>query len=757
MSIQSQHGEPTGDQNRGPAATAAQVDAQLAAAPAMQSPVDQWLSSPLTLRSELKFDSRNQSGTTFVVIEDPVRSKYFQLGSREYRFVACCDGKRTPREILESFNQRVADGEEPLDENSAMRICQWLVQSNLVVGQSIDNAKRLNTQANSIRRSQVMGLINPISCKFTLFNPNQALTRIQPYVQWWFSGWFFAIWCAVAAYALTQIYSHWDQMGAASNGILSGYSWIWLMLTWLALKVIHEAAHGTACRRYGGEVPEAGVLLLLFTPMAFVNVTSMWRFSNPWHRMVVSAAGMYIELFISFLALITWTRTTGVVADISFNVFLMSSVTTILFNANPLMRFDGYFLLSDFLGIPNLYTKGTKWFGDRIRSAFFGLPTTPNICTKKELRRVAIYGSMAFFWKISISVSLTIGAGVLFHGAGIILSAFGIALWFGIPIYNQLKSVFGQNAQHPVKPQRVLASCCVIGLLGASLFFALRAPATKSAPAIVQFTDETPLRADADGFICQLLVVDGQAVKKGQKLVVLDNPILANEVVKFERLAKEAKIQSRIYKKENELSLAMAELEKYNGINEQLSEKRAQAKGLTIVAPFDGFVFQRGLENRIGSFAKRGDALLTIAQRDTKEVIVSIDQRDLESIKGNEGEMLRVALPGVPVFESKLVRMDPRATEKPTHPSLCAQAGGPLVVRPASSGSSSGEPSFELLSPRFNIVLELDSNSSQQLHSGQRGRAFFSTREQSLGSYFYLAAADWLETKIEMATQTAVF
>lgn len=718
---------------------------------------DQWLDSRLKLRAELKFDSRFENKKAFVVIEDPVRSKYFQIGPREYRFVASIDGIKTPREIIALLNANLAESEPAYDDESVMQICQWLVQSNLVFGEAIDNAKRLNTQANALKRSQLIGLINPISCKFKLFNPNTALTKIQPYAQWLFSTWFFVIWCGVAIYAVSQIYWHWDELGAASTGILSGYSWIWLLIIWILLKVVHEAAHGTACRRYGGEVPEAGVLLLLFTPMAYVNVTSMWRFSNRWHRIVVSAAGMYVELFISFLAFILWAQTTGVVANIAFNVFLMSSVTTILFNANPLMRFDGYFLLSDLLKIPNLYSKGTKWFGDRIKSLAFGVPRTSNICNDSELRRVAIYGSLAFFWKISISISLIIGASVLFHGLGLILSAIGVALWFGVPIYNQFKSLFGANAKHRVNPYRFAFSVCVIALFGFSMFWILKAPAIKSAPAIVQFADETLLRADASGFVSQLLVTDGQAVTKGQCLIVLDNPTLTNEVVELERLAGEAKVQYRIYKKQKKLSLAMTELKKHEELNQQLAEKQAEANGLQVTAPFDGFVFQRNLDNMIGSFAKRGDPLISIAQRQTKEVVVSIDQQDLESIEGNEGELLRVVMPGLSVFRSKLIRVNPRASEIPTHPSLCAQAGGPLNVRPAITGGNSEEPQVELLSPRFNVFLELDPESSKRLQSGQRGRAFFSTCEQSLGSYLYLAVADWLEAKIEIATQTAAF
>jgi putative peptide zinc metalloprotease protein len=295
-------------------------------------------------------------------------------------------------------------------------------------------------------------------------------------------------------------------------------------------------------------------------------------------------------------------------------------------------------------------------------------------------------------------------------------------------------------------------------VIGISLFSILKAPATKSSPAIVQFADETVIRANTNGFIEELLVRDGDEVKQGQVLIRLSNPKLANEVVELERLADEALTQSRIFQQQNELAQAMAETRKNEELNKQLAEKSQEANGLNVLAPFDGFVFQRNMGNRLGSFAKRGDPLLTIAHRETKEIVVSIDQRDLESIEGNEGKILRVAMPGLMLFESKLVRVNPRASDIPTHPSLCAQAGGPLPVRPIVGNPDQQEKSrMELISPRFNAFLELDSSTSSRLHAGQRGRAFYSTRGQSLGSYVYLGVRNWLEHKIDLATQSAAF
>lgn len=717
---------------------------------------DPWLDSRLTLRPELKFDTRSENRTSFVIIEDPIRNKFFQIGPREYQFIASLDGKNTPREVLQQHN-RTLDEQPAYDQTTAVSICQWLIHSNLVSGESIDNASRLSAQSVALQRNELMGLLNPISFKIKLFNPNRLLSRIQPYTQWLFSTWFFVVWCAVAAYSLCLILTQWDRMAESTVGILSGYSWIWVLLIWIVLKLVHEISHGVACRRYGGEVPETGVLLLLFTPIAYVNVTSMWRFPNRLHRMVVAAAGMYVELFISFAALIFWDRTTGVASSIAFNVFLMSSVTTLLFNANPLMRFDGYFLLSDYLKIPNLYSKGINWFGSRFRNLVFGVPITSNVCDQSETGYVAVYGTLAVIWKLSISISLLIGASVLFHGLGLLLALVGGSLWFGAPLYRQFKSF---SESHPSSRPRLVRTCLsfgLFGLAGIGVFWVLKAPATKSAPAIVQFEDLSIVRADVDGFVSRVLVDDGDTVSAGQPLMVLDNPTLANEVEELKRLADESQIQYRIFKQQQKLALALAELKKHEELNNQLAEKRAAAKGLIVSAPRDGFVFERNLANCVGSFVKRGDSLLSIGQSQSKEIIVSIDQRDLESLKGNEGTVVRVAMPGTPVFETQLARVNPRASERPTHLALCANIGGPLDVRPVNGENQSAESSVELLSPRFNAILRLTPDSSGRLQSGQRGRAFFLTCDQSLGDYCYLAAKDWLERKIEIATQSAVF
>jgi len=714
----------------------------------MADPNEQWLTAVLTLRKELRFETRVEQGKRFVMIEDPVRNKFFRIGVREFSLISAVDGIRSMRQLAADHQDTT------IDEAFAVQIGQWLTQSNLAYNNELDSSRRINAQAKSLNKAAMFGKLNPISFKVKLFNPTNALDVIFPIAKYAFSKAFFVVWCIVALMGLRVIWSQWDAMGDASTGILSSFGWLWMLAFWLLLKIVHEAAHGIACRKYGGEVPEAGVLMLLFTPMAYVNVTSMYRFANRWHRIVVAAAGMYVELFIAFICVIVWNQSEGLVADAAFQIFIMASVTTILFNANPLMRFDGYFILSDVLGVANLYPKGTGWFGDRLKSLVFGTPKTANIIPRGEFWRCSIYGTMAFGWKMLISISLTIGASVLLPNFGVFLAAIGAALWIALPLYKQYEQTVGSKAKHPVSPKRLSISLGVMALVGVLLFFVLAAPATKSAPALVQFANETILRAESPGFIDKIHVQSGDRVKQGDLLVRLRNRELLDEVTALQCRVDEARIQVRIHQQAAELGLASVEEERLFGLEKQLKEKGQMAQSLEVRAPFDGFVFQRQLQNMQGQFVDQGDPILNVAKHRHKEIIVSMDQRDLDSVTENQGQEIRVLFSGMPVFRSRFSHINPRATTSTTHPTLCTHAGGSLPVKSASASDADSEgASFELLSPRFTAKLTLEDDVSQSIHSGRRGLAFFKTGRQSMGSYLYLAACDWLRNKIELAMQ----
>lgn len=720
--------------------------------------LQQMLAAKLTLRQELRFDFRCATNENQVIIEDPIRAKFFQIGLAEFKLVSSFDGQCSLEEILQRGDLH-SDKSSVLSVDQSIKVVQWLLQNNLGYVAASDNLQRIEDQAKHSARAKMLGLLNPLSFKLPLFNPNRLLRSLGVLASVLFSVWFLLVWLAVGGFAASILFSDWQRIGLSSLQVFSGFRWLWLLLAWIGLKAIHELAHGLACRKFGGEVPEAGLLFILFTPMAYVNVTSMWRLSNRWERILISSAGIYVELFLSFVALILWHYAPGFWGDIGFNIFVMASLNTVMFNANPLMRFDGYFILSDLLQIPNLYSKSMRWLGDRFKNLVFGTPVSAGLLKPGESPIVPIYGILAWCWKITIGISLLIAASVLFQGAGILLTAVGVVLWYAIPAWKHWKWFTKAKQNREIQMPRLVASSAIAVAILYGMFVLFAAPATKSAPALVQFSGEQLLRAGNDGFVKELLVETGQRVVAGQPLIVLSSPELELSLVELEKRIQESVILNRIKTMNGELAMAQAESETAESLRQQRSEKEALKAALVLKAPADGIVFRRGLEHQIGRYVRAGEELLTFAQSSTKEIVVAVDQRDWDSIKECEGKPIRILFPGHAITSGILRRIVPKASLNPLHPSLMATNGGPLAVKPKAENPREREPdsSMELLAPRFAIELELNPKDSEALSAGQRGHAFFDAKRQSMGSYLYLAIADWFEEKAEIASQTAAF
>ncbi len=709
------------------------------------------LSTAPGLRRELKVDLRKQKGLLVAIVEDPVRSRFFQVGNVEYHFLMMLDGKRTVQEIVQAMQH--GRGYEQFDVDSARKICEWLSNMNLLDTAGGQTTGRLCQAAQAKEKQKWFGLLNPVSFRVNLINPDQSLAKIKPFTQWLFSPLCVIVWVLAGIYAYSLVSSDYDRFTSAAAGILSSERWIWLLLIWVVLKIIHETAHGIACKKYGGNVPSAGMLVLLFAPLAFVNVTSSWRFSSRFQRMVVSAAGMYVELFLAFVGIIVWYYAESqILSDLAYNVVIMAGVSTVLFNANPLLRFDGYYLLADLVEIVNLYGKGQAWFGDRTRHLLFGFPIDTNVCPKPELNMVRFYGICSFVWRIVLCVSLLLVASTLLGGAGLALAAIGAIFWVWMPLIQNVKKVTRAAQDHPIQKTRV-AFCGALAVgLGLLAFFGLQAPAMTTAPAIVQFKDEQILRAGADGFIQNLLVVDGQSVAKGAVLLQIQNPDLCNELETLKKSVESARIQARIHQQQGELSLQQAELSRIESIQKQILEKQSQVDQLQVVAPFDGMVFQRGLSNRIGDFVKQGDELMSFADPSQKEVLVSIDQEQIKSVKNRVSPKVRFLFAGAKRMSSKIDSIEPRATDVPVHSSMTAAMGGSLPVRPAANNESQNDE-FRLISPRFTARSNLSKNISRRLAAGQRGRAFIEGRQISVGGFLVLQCRNWIRSKLQTATQ----
>lgn len=374
----------------------------------------------LTIRTELVFTVRENGAEMMYVIEDDARSEYFRIGAAEYTFVSFLNGKNT---FADAFGRTASIlGKDALKEDEAASFCRWLVETGLAHTLESSSGARLSKQAAKRKRTFSVSQLNPMFIRFPLFCPDRLAKFGAGMFGWIFSLPAFVVWLISVGTAVFLLLSRWDEIDRLAQNVVSADNWLWLLVSWTGLKVLHESAHAIACRRYGGSVREGGILMLLLAPVPYVDVTSAWRFAARWPRVVTDAAGMYVELFVFAAAAWFWADCEpGFTREMLFNIMLTSSVMTIAVNANPLMRFDGYFVLCDALDLPNLSGQGRTWLLGIAKRIFFGVRPPANSWPETRTWIIALYGTLAFFWRLTVSFGMIMAADAMFFGAGVVL------------------------------------------------------------------------------------------------------------------------------------------------------------------------------------------------------------------------------------------------------------------------------------------------------------------------------------------------
>ncbi|MCA9054115.1 MAG: biotin/lipoyl-binding protein [Planctomycetaceae bacterium] len=501
-------------------------------------------------------------------LQHPSRTEFFHVSDHEAALLSLMDGRRTFAAVI-SITARTL-GADAFSEEVATELCLRLLKAGLLT--IAGNSETLRSAGeNSSRRA---GGWNPFWMQFPLFNPDGLLQALLVVCRWVFHPAAVVGSLVVTGWAGSVLWTDWDRFASSGAQVFSPDNWIWLGLAWLCLKVIHELAHGLACRYYGGDVSKLGVVLVLFAPMAYVDVTSSWNLRSRWQRMHIAAAGMWAELTIAAVAVLIWSHTESVrTAHLLHNVIVMAGVTTLLFNLNPLMRFDGYYLLSDALGIPNLAGRGAAAVQQLLRRCLFGERFPASTSDGHERMLVLLYGVSASLWRVVVSVGLTIAAAVMWHGAGIVLALLGMILWWGLPLLRGFAAVRTVAQQSPAAAGRGL----VVGAMAVAAVVAplslLPNPRGTSAPGIVDYADARHIRAAAEGFLERIHVGDGQRVEAGDLLFELSNDELTNELIDLEIEWQESEVRRLAAVNAGKLGEAQIELGQQAAIEERLRER----------------------------------------------------------------------------------------------------------------------------------------------------------------------------------------
>ena len=302
----------------------------------------------LRLREHALVRLHRYRGAPWYVITDALSGKVHRLAPPAWALVAALDGARTVDEVWIDIAAR--QGEAALGQDQVITLLGQLHAADLLQGDAPpDTAELFERHERQARQRLLQNFLNPMALRLRLWNPDRFLTRMMPFVGPLFGRWGLVLWLALMLPALEQIAEHWPELTAnLGDRVLAEGNLLLLAVLLPGIKLLHELGHGFAVRRRGGAVHDMGVMFLVLLPLPYVDASASAGFRSRWDRVAVGAAGMMVELAVAAIATLVWVAIEpGFARAVAFNVMLAAGVTTLLFNANPLLRYDGYFIRSE--------------------------------------------------------------------------------------------------------------------------------------------------------------------------------------------------------------------------------------------------------------------------------------------------------------------------------------------------------------------------------------------------------------------------
>ncbi len=719
-------------------------------------------SRPLRLkcRTDLEAAWHTYQGRESVVIKDPLTLRYFRFEPEEYFIMQELDGQRSAAEIRDEFERRFAPQRLSLGE--LHQFCGQLHRNGLLISEAADQGRvLLDRKEKNTRKRRQQAWLGFLAARFPGVDPDRFLAWLDRRVGWIFSPLVFALSLLLMMSSLGVLLTHFDVFSSrlpTFQDFFAGRNWLLLAMVLGVTKVLHELGHGLACKRFGAQCHELGFMLLVFTPCLYCNVTDAWMLPSKWRRIAISAAGMYFEIILASLATwVWWYSHPGIVNQLALNVMFVCSVTTLLFNANPLMRFDGYYILSDLIEIPNLRQKSSALLQQTASSWLLGIEgrSDPFLPTRQRWFFVSYsIAAVVYRWLLTVSIFWSLYKVLEPYGFKIIgqILAVSILLIAVVMPALQVKSFFSVPGRwSAVKRVRLaiatsFAVAVLLGILGIPI------PHYVNCPCYFQAQGTTSVYVETPGHLSEIYVASGDLVAAGDPLVKLTNPDKTVELVRVEGEAAVARVNfvnvslasTRDDRFAQELLPAAAQkraAESRLKLMEQDTERlliRAPIAGTFIAAPPrkknpDDEGNLRTWINTAVATENRGAFLETqtlvgqiIPDESRVEAILAIDQADIEFIQPNQ--TVRIwsrQLPGQ-CFVAQTAQIAP-AKMRAAPRQLAARAGGDLQTTTNRDGEE------EPLNATYQVNVPLEGTGATVL-TGATGVAKVKVGSTTLGT-----------------------
>lgn len=496
------------------------------------------------LRSHAHVQRQRFRGRPWYVLQDSASGKLHRFTPGAYQVLQLMDGQRSIDEIWK--NVAAASGVDAPTQDEVIELLSKLHSGDLLqTDLPPDVAELTERGAKQKRQKRLQSFINPMSIRVPLWDPDAFLNRSWPRLAWIFGPVGLLLWLLVVVPALILAGMHWDELsGDLSGRVLGSQNLLLLLFVYPAIKLFHEMAHAYAVKSGEGEVHEMGVMFLVLAPIPYVDATASGGFRSKWRRAFVGAAGMLAEIFIAALAMILWLLVEpGLVRSVAYNVIFVAGVSTLVFNGNPLLRYDAYYILADLIEIPNLSQRANQMWQWLAKRHLFGAKELERPqANPGERRWFLFYGPASFFYRslVMIAISLFIAGEYFF--IGVVLAVWGAITMFVVPIAKALNYVIGSTE---IQRQRLRALYVTFGGMALFLLFVFVAPMPlrTHAEGVVWVPENAEVRAAGNGFVERLMVAPDSVVREGDLLLVTRDPDLDADAVQRGQRVRQLEVQ----------------------------------------------------------------------------------------------------------------------------------------------------------------------------------------------------------------------
>lgn len=652
----------------------------------------------ITLRSSVSIKRQIFRGSRWYVLHDPFSNQFFRFRQNAYEFVARLNKNRTVEEIWFELLENLPDIAP--SQGEIIDLLAQLYHANLLHYDLAPNSAKLFDRYKKRRNNLIkMNLLNVMFARIPLYDPNDLLKYLQPLIRLLISPYGLVLWLTVVGIGLKTVIDNFKALQVQSDGVLAPSNLFLLYAAIALIKVLHEIGHAFSVRRFGGEVHAMGIMLMVMTPLPYTDATASWSFRSKWQRIFTGAAGMIFELFIAAIAVMVWAGTgDGVLHSLAYNMVFTASISTLIFNINPLLRYDGYYILCDLLETPNLQQQANQQITYLVERFAFGKKDARSPASnKREEWMFTFFAIASFIYRIIVFTGILFFISKKLLLLAVIMALFFVGSWAVFPLVKFIKYIFSNPGLTRVRGRAIRVSVITLLILFITLNY-IPFPFSFKAPGILKATDYILTVNSSAGKVIALGKASGSRVKINDTLFILENVELSKTRTETEAALTEAKMQYR-----KALDTLQADLEpiekRISAYTERLLRLDKEIADLVVRAQTNGIWVAPDADDFMGRWMPRGTQLGQIINPEKFYFVSVIPQKEISGLFTQKINMAQIKLRGQSQITINASDINTIPMEQNHLPSsaLGFYGGGDIAVTPGdSSGTRTTEPFYEV-------------------------------------------------------------